>query len=189
MRELIWKEVVGYEGLYEVSSTGQVRGMPKTVTGNHLKATRNIPARTKKQCLLLGYPAVTLFKDGIPKLVKVHRLVAEAFILRVDGCDIINHIDSDKTNNNVSNLEWTTPQGNVDHMIRHNRKVTVRGEQAGRSAKLTEQQALEIINLKGCLSQKALAELYGVGQVQVSRIQRGLRWPHLKRDNETDDCS
>lgn len=124
--------VVGYEGLYEVSDTGVVRGVAKTVKGNHRKATRNIPPRDKKQSLLLGYPAVTLFKGEGPKMIKVHRLVAEAFIPNPCNYDQINHIDGDKTNNHVANLEWCTSSHNNYHRHEMIRKRKQSGVQASK---------------------------------------------------------
>ena len=92
-----WKSIAGYEGLYEVSDTGLVRSLKFGKT-RILK-----PGNTG-----WGYLAVNLCKDGIQKSVKVHRLVANAFLPNPQNLETVNHKDEDKTNNNVSNLEWMT---------------------------------------------------------------------------------
>lgn len=175
---MTWKEVVGYEGLYEVSDEGEVRGLPKVVAGNHLKPTRNIPARQKKQVLLAGYPAVTLFKDGKPKLIKVHRIVAEAFLLNESNLPMVNHIDNDKTNNAVSNLEWCTALHNIQHMMKQGRNNWAVGERSS-SSKLTADQVREIRKLGGTMLQKDIGAIYGVGQQRIHMILSGKQWKHL----------
>ena len=92
-----WKDVVGYEGLYEVSNLGNVRNKQ---TGKVLK-----PILGKRW----GYYKLNLFKDGIMKSKTIHRLVAEAWIPQVDkDKDQVNHINEIKTDNRVENLEWCT---------------------------------------------------------------------------------
>ena len=92
-----WKDVVGYEGLYEVSNLGNVRNRQ---TGKVLK-----PILGKRW----GYYKLNLFKDGIMKSKTIHRLVAEAWIPQVEvDKDQVNHINEIKTDNRVENLEWCT---------------------------------------------------------------------------------
>lgn len=96
----IWKDVRGYEGLYQVSNEGNVKG-PR---GHVLKA---LPRRH-------GYLAVFLYKDGCPRLHEsVHRLVAEAFVPNPEGKPEVNHIDENKQNNRADNLEWVTRKENM----------------------------------------------------------------------------
>lgn len=85
-----WKDVVGYEGLYEVSNTGEVR--------------RN--GRKLKPALSCGYKVVNLSKNGKERTYLVHRLVATAFVPNLNGDNCVNHIDEQPLNNNASNLEW-----------------------------------------------------------------------------------
>lgn len=100
----IWKDIEGYEDLYEVSDEGRIRNKN---TGRILK-----PNKTHK-----GYLQVKLCKDGGKVGYSIHRLVAKAFIPNPDNYPQVNHIDEDKTNNNVNNLEWCTNQYNVVHSI------------------------------------------------------------------------
>lgn len=97
----IWKDAVGYEGLYQVSSCGNVRDCNGTER----------PQRTDKD----GYKIVTLKKDGEYKSYKVHRLVGFAFISNPENLPCINHKDEVKSNNNVENLEWCTSKYNSNY--------------------------------------------------------------------------
>lgn len=106
---MIWKEISGYEGLYEVSNTGLVRSL-------WLGKKRII---SPGNCH--GYLRVGLYKDGKIKNMQVHRLVAEAFLPNPNKLETINHIDEDKTNNNVSNLEWMSRGDNARYS--HNKPV------------------------------------------------------------------
>lgn len=96
----LWKNVIGYEGLYEVSECGNVRSL--TLRGR----VRNAPLHMKQQINWKGYLRVSLSKDGISRAFSVHQLVMAAFVGPVpDGCNI-DHKDGVKTNNHLSNLQY-----------------------------------------------------------------------------------
>lgn len=113
----IWKDVVGWEGLYEVSNMGNVRsvdrylGHPKSPTGAFRKGKMLIP-RSKK------YADIHLWKNSKYVSTHVHRLVALAFIPNPENKPEVNHMDGNRLNNNVNNLEWVTKQENMEHAIR-----------------------------------------------------------------------
>jgi hypothetical protein len=101
----IWKEVKGYEGLYEVSNIGNVKSLPRNTTlGGILKTS-----------ITRGYVSCGVWKDGKGKMVKVHRLVADAFIENIKNLPQVNHIDGNRLNNFFENLEWVTPRENTTH--------------------------------------------------------------------------
>ena len=104
----IWKPIEGYEGLYEVSNLGRVKSYQKNKNGHLLSFTKST----------WGYHLVGLNKDGKRKSFSVHRLVATAFLPKIEGKEVINHIDCDKTNNHVDNLEWCTQKENVQHSVK-----------------------------------------------------------------------
>lgn len=95
-----WKDVVGYEGLYQVSDLGRVRR-----NGRELSQSRNEH----------GYSRVSLCKNGKPKTLYVHRLVAEAFVPNPLGLPEINHKDENPSSNAASNLEWCTSGYNKNY--------------------------------------------------------------------------
>jgi len=124
----MWKDVVGYEGLYEVSDSGEVRSRDRYIKANilHVKS-RLIKGKILFQNLKPnGYKTVDLCKDGKVKTTLVHRIVAEAFLPNPDGLRFVNHKDSNRANNIVSNLEWVTSSENRKHGIT-NGFVTFRG--------------------------------------------------------------
>ena len=116
MNKEIWKDVVGYEGLYEVSSLGQVRTHKDKTTYTKRHGVRRWKQRILKEKNKTGRDIrVDLWLEGKPKSFLVHRLVAFAFIPTVEGKDSINHIDGNPRNNNVENLEWCDHTENNNH--------------------------------------------------------------------------
>lgn len=106
-----WKPVKGYEGLYEVSNIGEVKSLPHRVKSRF--KTRLTPGKElKQQKDKDGYMKVCLCKDSKKKCAFVHRLVVEAFLENPESYPCVNHIDENKTNNNVKNLEFCTVEYN-----------------------------------------------------------------------------
>ena len=128
MDKEIWRPVKGYENLYEVSNHGNVRSLDRVVVQGNRHGTQSI--REYKGKLLkaqsfkkTGYKYVNLAKNGRFERFTIHRLVAIAFIDKPEGLDVINHIDSNPTNNHVSNLEWCTQSYNVQYSYDTGRKA------------------------------------------------------------------
>lgn len=116
----IWKNVPGYEGLYQVSSNGRVKSLDRCVmvkNGYNGQTSRSLKGVILKPVLVRGYQAVTMHKNGNGRLMKIHRLVAEAFIPNPINKPQVNHKDGDKLNNCVKNLEWCTSLENQMHAI------------------------------------------------------------------------
>lgn len=105
----VWKDIEGYEGLYQVSDKGRVKSLGNGKSGN-----------SKKKILKAsktggGYMLVNLCKEGNIKHYTIHRLVAQAFIDNPDNLPEVNHKDENKENNAVNNLEWCTKEYNINY--------------------------------------------------------------------------
>jgi len=105
----LWKDIEGYEDHYIVSTLGRVASI------------KNGAKLLKGRLNSSGYLRVSLRKPGTLKNAFIHRLVASTFLKKVDGLDCINHIDCDKTNNTLSNLEWTNKSLNGKHAFKNGR--------------------------------------------------------------------
>lgn len=119
----IWKDIKGYEGLYQVSNLGNVKSMDRFVAQNNNGKMVNTLYKGKqlKKHKNNKYLNVHLSKNGIGEWKLIHRLVAEAFLEKENDKNIINHIDNNTTNNNIDNLEWTTYKGNMQHASKQGR--------------------------------------------------------------------
>jgi hypothetical protein len=106
----IWLDIKNFENLYQVSNLGRIKSVYKRTNFNTYKETILSPGRDSR-----GYLQVILYKNNLPKGRRIHRLVAEAFIHNPENKRTVNHIDENKLNNTVSNLEWSTNQENIDH--------------------------------------------------------------------------
>jgi len=108
-----WRDITGYEGYYQVSSKGNVRSLDRTVV-NSTGVESNVKGRNIKYSLVgAGYCQIKLFKNGKRDNKYVHQLVASAFISNPKNYSEINHIDYNKENNCVENLEWCTHMENM----------------------------------------------------------------------------
>lgn len=112
----VWKDIKGYEGLYQVSNLGRVKSLKRQRDVNLLYSnTATVPEKILKYGTSQGYLAVTLAKNKVNKKIRVHKLVALNFIPNPENKPYINHKDGNKHNNNVENLEWITPKENTKH--------------------------------------------------------------------------
>jgi hypothetical protein len=98
-----WRDIEGYEGMYQVSNLGRVLSLISNKILKNFFVGRG------------GYHRVDLCKDKVRKPYRVHRLVAEAFIPNINNKPQVNHIDGNRINNNVENLEWCTNSENNKH--------------------------------------------------------------------------
>lgn len=155
--EVEWRDVKGFEGFYQVSNTGEVRSLDRHNGVRIFKGRQLKPCKNNE-----GSPIVSLRGVGKRDSV-VHQLVAQTFLPLIDGSTTIRHIDGDRTNNHVKNLEWVI------------RKVR---QPKGRNRKLSTTQIAEIRELidQGQLSLTAIADRYQVCLSLISRIKSKTRW-------------
>lgn len=110
----MFKDIKGYEGYYQVDEKGNVKSLDryrKNGAGGYIQKGKLLTLVDRGN----GYYCVRLGKEGISKLYSVHRLVALTFLEIIDGKNQVNHIDGNKKNNNVSNLEWVSCKENINH--------------------------------------------------------------------------
>lgn len=118
-----WRNVIGYEDHYEVSSFGNVRGKARVDSRGHSRASRPLtPVRVGRS----GHQhyRVTFHKDGVRESIYLHRVVAMAFIDNPDGLPYVLHWDDDPGNNHVENLHWGTQEDNMREMSERGRHVS-----------------------------------------------------------------
>ena len=171
-----WQPIPGFERFYEVSEYGEVR------------RTQNRRWRKKGTAVTLnrdrfGYHRVQLYdsKNRQRLTFAVHRLVMQVFVGACPDGYEVNHIDGDKTNNHVSNLEYVTHQENIQHSFKKLKRMqrVPRGESAGR-AKLTTEQVLTIRErAANGERRRALGEEFGVTPECITFIVRRVTWKHI----------
>ena len=155
------KHIKDFEGLYHANEDGTIRG---------LKLNRLL----KPQFSENGYLHVTLSKNGKRVTRNVHRLIAETFIPNPLNLPQVNHINGDKTDCAVSNLEWSSAKDNTNHADNTGLR-NIKGESHG-MAKLSEAQVLEIRALQDKMLGTEIAKLYGVGKDCIYHIFRNTSW-------------
>ena len=168
----IFKDIPGYEGFYQVGNQGRVKSLSRKYSPVEIILS---PGRDKD-----GYPRVVLYRDKKSLSIKVHQLVMLTFVGECPKGLQINHIDGNKENNHLDNLEYCTPAENVQHAHDTGLRVSPYGEDNGRS-KLTESQVLEIrgrYKASG-VSQRKLAQEYGVNHATIGFIVRRETWNHI----------
>lgn len=164
-----WRDVIGYEGLYQVSNLGRIksfhRGIPRLMKPTALSSS--------------GYVVVGLFSgDGSKqKSALVHRLVAEAFIPNPDNKPQVNHINGNKVDNRVENLEWCTCCENISHAYRTG--LNPSGESSYQS-KLTNEQVRFIRANVDCFSRATFSKMFNVGESVISGVILGKTYKHVK---------
>lgn len=175
----IWKEIKDYEGSYMVSNLGRVKSLDRKVLARYGKYREIKGAILNLTPDKDGYLKVNLKKNQKGKSLRVHRLVADAFLINSENKPQVNHINGVKNDNNIKNLEWVTLSENRKHAY----DTGLQNGKAKRGVKsnfnkLSESQVIEIKNTykKGVNTYKDIAEKFNVSRECVGRIIRGKNW-------------
>ena len=152
----VWKDIKEYEGLYQISNKGNIKNKNK-----ELKQDEN-----KK-----GYMCITLHKKGKKKKKGIHRIVAETFIQNNESKKQVNHIDGNKKNNSIENLEWVTPKENIRHAEKNKLRNSILKNP---NSKLSLKDIQEIRNSDK--STKELMIVYNVSKTTINDIKTFRSW-------------
>jgi len=162
------KAIAGFEGLYEIDTDGNIYSLPKK--GGCLETIILKPFSDEKKCTRIG-----LRKNNRRYTFLVHRLVALTFIPNPENKPQVNHIDGNKLNNDLTNLEWCTRGENIQHAY-NNRLLVKEGIKNGR-AKMTE---ADVLNIRGDgRTSGELSRLYNVTRAAIRNIRNRKSWAHL----------
>lgn len=169
--EEIWRDVLGYEGFYKISNLGRLMSLNRTD-----KKGSNIIMKPYQS---RGYFQVNLKVKGIRKMKHIHRLIAIAFIPNPENKPHINHIDGNKGNNSMSNLEWCTPQENVRHAYDILNVINKR-------RKLSKEDVFYILSLGNFSDKKSLelSKIFNVSKSCISSIRRRTYYKNIQKEYE-----
>lgn len=159
-----WKDIKGYEGFYQVSTEGQVRSVDREHV--YLRQGTEVTRRKKGVILKpatnsLGYLHVLLSKENKKEFLSVHSLVAKAFIYKEHEELEVNHIDGNKKNNSVDNLEWISHQDNIIHAF----QVTYRKD-------LAKNRVIKALKENQSATAKEIAQVSGVSVGYVYQLKK-----------------
>lgn len=172
----VWRDIKGYEDLYQVSSLGRIKSFAKwKENGNGgfwLKESIKKNHISKR-----GYIVTDLYKNKKRKTWAVHRLIAVAFIPNLENKPYINHKNGIKTDNRIENLEWCTCGENHSHAYTHGLKTAVQGEKSN-FAKLNQNEVFVIRKLleKTSLNKYQIAEIFNVSHDCILYIETKRTW-------------
>ena len=174
----VWRDVAGYEGLYQVSNLGRVKSFKLDKNGRLMKGKHDKD----------GYIEISLRDENhITKYYRVHRIVAIAFIPNPKNLPKINHLDGDVQNNYVENLEWCDDSRN-NHYRHVLNPLLFTGESHPHN-KYTNEQVLKVYNLAwgGKYSHKEIAKICNVTPSDVHNIRYGISWASVTKHKFTHD--
>lgn len=178
MTEEIWKDIKGYEELYQISNLGRVKSFYKSKKG-----------KIRKNCDQGDYFYLPLRKDGVARNYYIHRLVALNFLETVEGKNEVNHIDGNKYNNRLDNLEWVTSAENKAHAYKTGLNMCI-GENHW-NAKLSNLkiQAIKELCFSGRFTEREIGEIFEISQSTVNEIKKSKKRADVKRKKSLDSAS
>lgn len=179
MNEEIWKDIKGYEGIYQVSNLGRIKSLARTI--KYQNTERKVKEKIRKTFIgKQGYEKVELSKYGINKKYNVHTIVAKTFLDKKCEKLEVNHINGIKTDNRVANLEWCTRSENELHAYRtglakntKKQRETAREYCKNNKTKIIVQLDLNFNFIKEWKSAKEVEEVLGISRKNISQCVTG----------------
>lgn len=172
----MWKTIPGFDGLYEASDDGRIRSATRKITSCTGQEYIHFGKELKPNVVKNGYSIVHLMKDGSRQARYIHRLVAETFIPNETNLPTVNHIDGNKKNCNVQNLEWSSYSGNNQHA--YDTGLKPRGE-GFYCAKLCEDDVREIRQNGKHESYKTIGDHYNVSAATIRDVLLNRTWRNI----------
>lgn len=182
-RRMEWFDAIGFEDRYQITRCGLVRSKPRIVNSPVCGGRRMIGGKILKPASVRGYLAVQPVIGGKRRTIYIHRLLAHLFVENPDNKPCVNHIDGDKANNDIANLEWCTHRENMQHAratgLAPSPKVGP-GETSP-SSKLDD---IKIRDIRERAAQgeshRSIAASYGVSSGTIGFITRRETWGHVE---------
>jgi hypothetical protein len=171
MKEL-WKQIIGYEGRYEISSSGRVKSLAKYC--NYKISKREVPLILKPCKDGRGYYNFTVVNNGKKKVLLVHVEMAKCFLPNPNGYKIVRHLNDIKADNRLKNLKWGTHSDNNNDSVKNGKLF-----RGGKSSKLKRLEVLKILSSKK--SNTELGKKYGVTESTISKIKVGRSWNNVTK--------
>ncbi len=174
--EEVWKDIPKYEGIYQASNLGRIKSLARQDRRGHGWPTKILkPDATRN-----GYLQVLLSRDGVITKKYVHHLILEVFVGPCPPGKQRNHINGDKADNSIGNLEYCTGSENHFHSYRVLGKQAAKGSKQG-GAKLNEEQVQAIRRLHAAkqATGQELAKMFNISESSISAIVLRQRWKHL----------
>jgi hypothetical protein len=174
----IWKDILGYEGVYQISSKGRVKSLGWNRVRSRGRISHRADILLKQTITHRGYKRVELNLKGSAKKFVIHRLVAIAFISNPSNKPEVNHIDGNKENNDISNLEWCTSKENKSHAFVNGLSHQVYGEKHVQ-AKLSLNDVIEIKRKFASgdfKNQTKVSKIYNVSRATIRSIVNNVNW-------------
>ncbi|MDD5589059.1 MAG: NUMOD4 domain-containing protein [Candidatus Nanoarchaeia archaeon] len=178
MKKETWKNIEGYDGIYQVSDRGRIKSLSRLHKIHHNYYVKCKTKILKQTTTKKGYLRIGLNKNNITKQFQVHRIVSIAFIPNVWNKPQINHKDGNKKNNYIKNLEWCNNSENQKHSFKFGLMNDRKGENHN-LAKFTNKQILEIRKLYPQISGYKLAKIYNVHHATIYNIIHKKSWCHI----------
>ena len=180
-----WKDIEGHEGYFQVSNTGKIKRLEYQTEFIRLRKTQTLrlDERIVDQFISLGYKRVRIGVHGKRDSLRVQRIVAMALIPNPENKSQVNHIDGNKLNNHVDNLEWCTQEENCGHASRTG--LYPSGERHYKS-KLNKFKA-RVIRKTPDLSNGELGRIFDVNSSAISQVRRGITWKLVTTKTDSDE--